>query len=268
MRDDRVAVDILLEAGAYLEARDRRGRTPVDWAAMKGRGEMVDYLLGKGARKPSVALATPRLRRERETLRTVPVGDGTLERFLDSHGKPVDGGQIEGRQVTLPAPIDHLVSPILETGIKVDLFAPIRRVITLRSVDLSVVLSQSARNLAAEFVSYSFRVRVKPQMQFREWQTMLADDRLLGEHTTCCPSGRHLRDPRSRRDRRRYCGFLSAGGTWRSADHGQPHRLCPWRFALHAYEYINDTASCCYDYSAWPAYHTRTLETLSILSTR
>ena len=193
MRDDRVAVDLLLEAGADLEAKDHRGRTPADWAALKGRAEMLDYLLAKGASKPTNSLAGPRLRRDRETLRTIPVGDGTLERYLDSRGKPIDGAPVQGRQVSLAASIDDPVSPILETGIKViDLFAPIRRgghaaLSAGTGVGLSVVLSQIARNLAAEFdarIVFVSSPGEKPQMQFREWQTMLADGPLLGEHTT------------------------------------------------------------------------------------
>ena len=193
MRGDRVAVDLLLEAGADLEAKDQRGRTPADWAALKGRAEVLDYLLGKGARKPDVELTTCRLRPERKKLRTVPAGDGTLERFLDPRGKPVEGGSIDARQISLPASIDHPVSPILETGIKViDLFAPIRRgghaaISGGTGVGVSVVLSQVARNLVAEFdgrIVFVSSPGERPEMQFREWQTMLADGRLLGEHTT------------------------------------------------------------------------------------
>ena len=41
---------LLLEKGAELESRDTRyGRTPLSWAAVKGREAVVKLLLEKGA---------------------------------------------------------------------------------------------------------------------------------------------------------------------------------------------------------------------------
>ena len=42
-------VQLLVEKGAQLEARDKNGRTPLHWAAAFGHFEIVQYLINKGA---------------------------------------------------------------------------------------------------------------------------------------------------------------------------------------------------------------------------
>ena len=191
MRDDRVAVDILLAAGTDLEAQDQRQRTPAAWAALKDRADLLDHLLKMGARRPDIAPRLQRLKPRGQVDRKIPVGKEVLDRFLDTHGNPLDG-TLKTEYLSLSASIDHPVSPILETGIKViDLFAPIRRgghavLSGGTGVGKSVVASQLARNLAAEFdarIVFIVSPSLKPAFQFREWRTMLTDGRLLAEHT-------------------------------------------------------------------------------------
>ena len=47
MRDSREFVDLFLEAGAEIDARDHRDRTPADWAMLKGHIEMARYLVSR-----------------------------------------------------------------------------------------------------------------------------------------------------------------------------------------------------------------------------
>ncbi|MBT6150130.1 MAG: sigma-70 family RNA polymerase sigma factor [Gemmatimonadetes bacterium] len=191
MRDDRVAVDLLLAAGAKIDDVDHRGRNAADWAALKGRQALLDHLIAKGARKPEFPVRTPRLRPLSGSDRKVPVGDGILGHVLDAEGRPQKGDS-SGDSRLIPASVDRPVPPILETGLKVvDLFCPVRRggvnaISAGTGVGTAVVVPQIARNLAAEFdarIVFVAAQTLDPELLFREWKTMLTDGRLLGEHT-------------------------------------------------------------------------------------
>lgn len=192
MRDDTVAVELLLEAGAKIDDTDDRDRTAADWAALKGRREILDSLVARGARRPQFPVRTSRLKKHAGPDRKAMVGEVTLGHFLDAQGVPLSGSpHVASRRI--PASIAQPISPILETGIKaIDLFSPLRRggvnaLSAGKGVGAGVVVPQIARNLAAELdarIVFVAAQTLDPTLLFREWRSMLTDGRLLGERTT------------------------------------------------------------------------------------
>jgi RNA polymerase sigma factor (sigma-70 family) len=192
MRNDRMAVDILLDAGAKLDARDHRGRTAVDWAALKGRQEMLDHLVQRGASEPGLPVRPPRLSKPLAVEREAPAGEGALQRVFDARGDCLDGGPIVACG-KLTATVAQPITPILETGIKaIDLFSPLKRgglnaFSAGTGVGTAVVVPQIARNLAAELearIVFVAAQTLDPLLMLREWKSMLTDGTLLGERST------------------------------------------------------------------------------------
>ncbi len=133
MRDEREIVALLLEAGASVNSRktdfrEKNERTAVDWAQLKGHGELVDLLVKHGATKPTASQpAKPTWTRVKR--HDTPSALAALGRVLDGEGKTIDGQDAlvgDGAKISLREAA--VSSSVLETGIKIiDLCAPIKR---------------------------------------------------------------------------------------------------------------------------------------------
>ncbi len=126
--NERAIAELLLDAGAEIDFRDGGDRTPADWAQLKGHGELLDFLLKRGA-PPPVAVQRKKPTRSRTEQRSVPSSTGVLGRVLDGAGKAVDGrGVLPGDTTSISLCQPVASTSVLETGIKIiDFCAPIKR---------------------------------------------------------------------------------------------------------------------------------------------
>lgn len=187
---DLEMVEILVEAGADVSAK-ASGWTVADWAALKGRRELVEWLVQHGAAKPREQAREATVAPKPPDFREVPVGDGVLGRLLDADGAPVDGVQAPDAPVGSVAVWDGAApSPVLETGIKaVDLLAPFKRgghvgIDHCFGVGKMLLAAQIARNIAARYdgrVVYLGVTDGDPNVQYAEWRHFLGDGKFLSE---------------------------------------------------------------------------------------
>jgi len=149
IRNEREIIELLVDAGGLVDFRDGSGRTPADWAQLKGHDELVEFLVERGAKKPKV------LRREKSRwVQTkgcaAPSAVSALGRVIDGDGHAIDGRDTLTDDLCVTSLRGtNTGSTVLETGIKiVDFCAPIRRgghvgVFTpLAGVGKGVVLSE------------------------------------------------------------------------------------------------------------------------------
>ena len=193
MRDSSGLVDLFLEAGAEIDARDHRDRTPADWAMLKGHVEMAHYLVSKGAAEPTQEYKAVSKQAGALPEREVPVGEGVLGRMMDPLGQPVDNqGPLSATRTPLRAAVDRPASLVLESGIKgVDLLAPILRgghvaIDAGSGVGKLVLMTQLARNVVSVHggrVVLVSLVEQDPIVEFAEWRSMLTDGRLMSSHS-------------------------------------------------------------------------------------
>ncbi|MFT5087898.1 MAG: hypothetical protein ACI906_000424 [Candidatus Latescibacterota bacterium] len=128
IRNEREIIELLVDAGGPVDFRDGVGRTPADWAQFKGHGELVEFLIERGAKKPKI-LRREKSRWVRTKGRAAPLALSVLGRVVDGEGNAIDGrGILTGDRSAISLRETNTGSTVLETGIKVvDFCAPIRR---------------------------------------------------------------------------------------------------------------------------------------------
>ena len=114
--------------------------------------------------------------------------------MMDPLGQPIDSeGPLSATRAPMRATVDRPASLILESGIKcVDLLAPIVRgghvaIDAGTGVGKLVVMTQLARNVVTVHggrVVFVGLVEEDPVVEFAEWRSMLADGRLMSNHST------------------------------------------------------------------------------------
>ena len=154
MRGCVATLRLLLDAGADPARRDDTGRTPADWASLRGHADAVDLLVRAGAPAPIPPEAAPPA--APPARRRISAGEASLGRFVDGSGRARDGGGALQTGTPLPYSAGEPFSPVLPTGIKViDLLCPLRRggqsglFTPTAGVGKIVVLTQVLHDLAA-----------------------------------------------------------------------------------------------------------------------